>query len=104
MDLSEDQLRLVRWLADTSRQFSGDGTPHGWPDMIPAEVALRLAEKSYRRGVTQGSGYAIDEMRRGGIAAADAYDHALWEWRAKGVREEWASGELPPGYVERARR
>ena len=65
MDLTEDELRLVRWLADTSRQFSGDGTPHGWPDMIPAEVALRLAEKSYRRGVTQGSGYAIDEMRRG---------------------------------------
>jgi hypothetical protein len=100
--LTEDELRLVRHLADTSRQYGGRGIPSGWPGVVSAEVALRLAEKSYRRGVAQGSAFTLEAIINGGIAAGRDYDRALAAWRSLGIAEDWATGELPPEYLDRA--
>lgn len=98
--LDEAARQLVHGLAVTSRAFAGAGLPPGWPDTVPAEVALRLAEKSYRRGVMQGAVFMTEEIaltrNPGLMSLAVAYIKRLEAWRNKGNSESWANGESPP--------
>lgn len=95
--LDEAALALVASLANTSRAY---GVRPGVPEMVPIEIALRLAEKAYRRGVTHGAEFMMETVDGGltmkAVMRAGRFSRALSQWRERGRREGFGSGDFPP--------
>jgi hypothetical protein len=94
--LEDDDLRNAVHLAcDTSRYYGG-GTH--LPETVPAEMVLRIAEKTYRRGVVQGASFLHWYLHHshGRDETCGPYLDALHDWRERGCEDNWASGEPPP--------
>ena len=99
--LTESDLDLIQFLADTSRGF-GPGSRR--PETLSLEVVLRIAEKCYRRGFQQGADFmrrhitGLDDDERGDGPRVPGYAYArgVQDWRYRGGAERYATGELPP--------
>jgi hypothetical protein len=96
-ELTDDEREAVYTGADTSRIWGREFD--GLPETVSIEVALRLAEKSYRRGAEQGAHFMRRHLypRNSDYHGPGAeYEHALRDWRGRGQAERYAYGELPP--------
>jgi hypothetical protein len=102
--LAVDERRLLEDIAESGKAF---GTWPTLPELVPIDIAMRAAERAYRRGVTQGAYFMLWHLR-GTVshdphAPGEAFASRLWRWRMRGNREEYAKAELPPGHVSRMR-
>jgi hypothetical protein len=101
--LTDEEQRLIATLGNTSRGFSGDVR---FPGAVSAELAQRLIEKAYRRGVEQGATFmrrhlhphepGTGDWRRELRAPGRAYLNAVRLWRIDGDLQGFAVGDLPP--------
>jgi hypothetical protein len=93
--LTPDERRLVEDIAESGRAF---GMWPGVPGMIPVDLAVRAAERAYRRGVVQGAHYMLWHLRP---ETRSQYSHPMFlgrlnRWRSRGTTQEHAIAELPP--------
>jgi len=102
--LTAAECRLLEDIAESSKAF---GMWTVSPDLVPVDIAMRAAERAYRRGVTQGAYFMLWHLRgtKGykPHAPGEAFASRLWRWRERGSREEYAKAELPPGHLARLR-
>lgn len=96
-DLTRDEEDLVEQIGESYKAFRMGPVS---PDTVPLEVAIRAAERAYRRGVTQGAYYMLWHLR--GSAGykpgelGEAYASQLFRWRERGGQQKYAKFDLPP--------
>jgi hypothetical protein len=102
--LTIDERRLLEEIGESGKAFGM------WPDSpesVPLDLAIRAAERAYRRGVTQGAYYMLWHLRgHTGYhpgQPGESFASKLMTWRTRGAREEYRRAELPPGHVDRHR-
>jgi len=102
--LNTDERRL---LAEIGESFKASGPWPESPEYVPMDIAVRAAERAYRRGVTHGAYFMLWHLR--GDAGyhpgqpGDEFAAKLSDWRMRGSREEYAKAEYPPGPAGRTR-
>lgn len=94
--LSGDEALLMQQVANTSRAYR-DSIPAWWAATITIELALRLAEKSYRRGFQQGAESMRDITGDTPDERGQQHAEAIAQWRARGAAEGYTRGDFPPG-------
>jgi hypothetical protein len=102
--LTMEERRLLEIIAESGKAFGRWPTS---PEMVPMDIALRAAERAYRRGVTQGAYFMLWHLR-GSIDfrpgdKGETFATKLGNWRRRGARQEYARTELPPGHLDRLR-
>lgn len=96
--LTAEDLGLIELIGESRKSLPG-----GWPtspETVPVEVAVRAAERAYRRGVCQGAYYLLwsarGELDHRCGAAAERYIDRLLRWRMRGRDQRYARAEVPP--------